>query len=44
MSTLAELNQNTSGGLGMQEGDLGTTRTNSRLLVDEFNTFFLEFI
>jgi hypothetical protein len=42
-STLTEFNQDTSGCLGVQEGNLGATRTNSRLLVDEFNTFFLKF-
>ncbi len=43
VSTLTEFNQDTSGGLGVQEGNLGATRTNSRLLVDELNTFFLKF-
>jgi len=41
--TLAELDQDASGGLGVQEGYLGTTRTDPRLLVDEFNAFFLQF-
>jgi len=27
----------------VQEGDPGTTRTDSRLLVDELNAFFLKF-
>jgi hypothetical protein len=44
VSTLTEFNQDTSGGLGVQEGDLGATRTDSRLLVYEFNAFFLKFL
>ncbi len=41
-STLTKFNQDTTGGLGVQEGNLGTTRANSRLLIDELDTLFLQ--